>query len=98
VDFGDKTKVGKTSKIKVRIKNVSPKDSKIDVTIAGETTDPPFAVKTACVKKLKPGKSCKVVVTFSPTDTTPQVGDLIVDDDAADAPQDIPLSGTGRAP
>jgi len=82
----------------VRIKNESRKDSKIDVTIAGETTDPPFAVKTACATTLKPGKSCKVTVTFSPTDTTPQVGDLIVNDNAAGAPQDIPLSGTGRAP
>jgi hypothetical protein len=98
VDFGVKTKVGKTSKIKVKIKNTSPAGSGLDVTITGETTDPPFAVKTACVKTLKPGKSCKVIVTFSPTDTTPQVGDLIVDDNAAGAPQDIPLSGTGRAP
>jgi hypothetical protein len=47
---------------------------------------------------LAPGKSCKVAVTFSPMDNSPQNGDLIVNDSASGAPQMIHLSGTGRAP
>jgi hypothetical protein len=96
VQFG-KTTVGKTSKPKkVKIKNASSKSSKITVTITGETAAAPFAVKTQCIKSLAPGKTCNVSVTFSPTDTTSQHGDLVVNDDAMNAPQMIPLSGTGK--
>jgi hypothetical protein len=66
--------------------------------ITGETTSAPFAVKSQCIKTLAPGKSCKVAVTFSPMDNSPQNGDLIVNDSASGAPQMIHLSGTGRAP
>jgi hypothetical protein len=97
VSFGSKTKVGKTSKAKkVTIKNISSKSSKISVMISGETTAAPFAVKTQCIKTLAPGKSCKVQVTFTPPDTSPHDGNLIVNDNAMNAPQMIPLSGTGK--
>jgi centrosomal CEP192-like protein/beta-propeller repeat-containing protein len=97
LNFGKKTKVGKISKSKkVKIKNASSKSSKITVTITGETTAAPFAVKTQCIKALAPGKTCNVSVTFTPPDTSLQSGELIVHDDAMDAPQMIPLSGTGK--
>jgi hypothetical protein len=80
----------------VKIKNASSKSSKISVMITGETTDAPFAVKTQCIKTLAPGKTCEVSVTFTPPDTSPQNGNLIVNDDAMGAPQMIPLSGTGK--
>jgi hypothetical protein len=97
VNFGDKTKIGKTDKKTVTIKNTDGKKSGISVTITGEsTTGAPFAVKTQCDKTLKPEKSCKVEVTFSPTDDSPQNGDLIINDDASGAPQMVPLSGTGK--
>ena len=97
MDFGSKTKVGKTSKAKtVTIKNSSPKSSKIDVMVTGETTLAPFAVKKQCKKTLAPGKSCKVSVTFTPPDTTTQNGELIIDDDAIGAPQSVDLTGTGH--
>ena len=99
LNFGKTTTVGKTSKAKkIKIKNASSKKSKISVTITGETTGAPFAVKTQCIKSLAPGKTCNVSVTFTPPDTTLQQGDLIVNDDAMGAPQMIPLSGTGKAP
>ena len=101
MNFGDKTVVGAVSKtVKVTIENHSPKKSGIDVAVTSETTATaaPFAVKTQCVKTLAPGKKCKVVVTFSPTDTTPQSGKLIVNDSAMGAPQMIPIFGTGKAP
>ncbi|MGC1399114.1 choice-of-anchor D domain-containing protein [Candidatus Binatus sp.] len=99
VSFGDKDVVNKTSKAKkITIKNTSPKKSKIDIMVNGETTDSPFAVKTQCDKVLAPGKSCKVFVTFTPPDTSLQTGQLTVTDDATGNPQVIPLSGTGKAP
>jgi hypothetical protein len=96
VNFGDKTKIGKTAKKEVTIKNTDSKKSKISVTLTGETAGAPFAVKKQCVKTLKPGKSCKVEVTFAPSDDSPQVGDLIINDNASGAPQMVPLSGTGK--
>jgi hypothetical protein len=84
--------VGKTGKKELTIKNTDSKKSGIDVTITGETTAAPFAVKKQCAKKLKPGKTCKVEVTFTPTDTTTQAGELTVNDDATGALQMIPLS------
>jgi hypothetical protein len=97
VNFGDKTKMGKTDKKTVTIKNTDGKKSGISVTVTGEsTTGAPFAVKTQCDKTLKPEKSCKVEVTFKPTNDSPQTGDLIINDDASGEPQMIPLSGTGK--
>lgn len=97
LNFGDKTRVGKVSKPKsVRIKNTSSNKSKLDVTISGETAAAPFAVKSQCKKKLKPGQTCEVKVTFKPPNTTPQTGDLIVNDNGAGKPQMVPLSGTGK--
>jgi hypothetical protein len=97
LNFGDKTKLGKTEKKTVTIKNTDGKKSGIDVIVTGETTTGAgFAVKTQCDKTLKPEKSCKVEVTFKPTDTTPATGDLIINDNATGNPQMIPLSGTGK--
>jgi hypothetical protein len=97
VNFGDKTKMGKTKKEKVTIENDSPKNSGLDVMVIGETTTgAPFAVASQCDKLLAPGKSCKIEVTFAPTDTTPQTGNLIVHDNASGNPQTVPLSGTGK--
>jgi len=96
VNFGHKTKIGKTDKKEVTIKNTDSKKSMISVVVTGETAAAPFGVKKQCVKTLKPGKSCKVEVTFTPPDDSPQVGVLIINDNALGAPQMIPLLGTGR--
>jgi len=99
VNFGKTTTVAKTSKSKkVKIKNSSSKKSKITVTLTGETAAAPFAVKTQCIKALAPGKTCNVSVTFTPPDDGVHSGELIINDDAMNAPQTIPLSGTGKAP
>jgi hypothetical protein len=38
-------------------------------------------------------------VTFTaPMNTTPQNGELIINDNGADAPQMVSLTGTGKAP
>jgi Abnormal spindle-like microcephaly-assoc'd, ASPM-SPD-2-Hydin/CARDB len=98
VDFGGKTKVGKTRTVKVTIKNTSSKSSKISVMLTGESASstPPFGVTTQCVRTLAPGKSCKVSVTFTPTDTSPQAGNLTIMDSAQGNPQTVPLSGIAK--
>jgi len=47
---------------------------------------------------LGPGESCKFSVTFRPTDTKAQSGELIINDDEAGGAQHLRLSGTGKAP
>ncbi len=99
VKFGKSTAVDTVSKPKtVTIKNGSSKKSAITVSVSGESADPPFAVSSECIISLEPGKSCKVSVTFSPTNTMEQTGTLIINDNEAGAPQMIPLSGTGKEP
>jgi sugar lactone lactonase YvrE len=99
VDFGKSTVVNSVSKPKtVTIKNGSSKKSAISASIINESAAAPFAVTSQCTTSLAPGKSCKVSVTFSPTNTTPRSGDLIINDNEAAEPQEIPLSGTGKAP
>ena len=78
------------------IKNDSSKKSAITVTIVGESAAAPFAVSSECMTALSPGQSCKVSVTFSPTDNTKQMGQLTINDDETGAPQQIPLSGKGK--
>ena len=98
VNFGSSTPVGKASKAKkVTIKNTSSKSSKLTVMVTGESATTPFAIKgRQCVKPLAPGKTCKVSVTFTPSDTTLQMGNMTVNDNARGAPQMVPLTGTGK--
>jgi sugar lactone lactonase YvrE len=97
--FGKSTTVNSVSKPKtVTIKNTASKKSAITVVVTGESAAAPFAVSSKCVTSLAPGKSCKVSVTFNPTDATAQSGELIINDDETGEPQQIPLSGTGKAP
>ena len=100
LNFGTKTAVGKTSKPKtVTIKNDGNKKGGLPVTIEMESASPSvFAVKSQCKKTIKPGKSCKVSVTFKPVDdTTAETGNLMIFDNASGSPQSVPLSGTGKA-
>jgi hypothetical protein len=47
---------------------------------------------------LAPGKSYKVLVTFSPMDGLEHNGQLDISDNVVGSPQVIPLSGTGKVP
>ena len=91
--------VGTTSKAKtVTIKNAGSKKTGSAVSIEMESASPSvFAVKKGCAKALKPDKSCKVSVTFKPTDTTPQSGTLMIFDNVTGSPQSVGLSGTGKS-
>jgi len=65
--------------------------------VAMESASPrQFTIKSQCEKILEPRKSCKVSVTFTPTNTTPQLGTLMIIDDEPTSPQSVSLSGTGK--
>jgi hypothetical protein len=98
VSFGQSVIVGKPSKPKtIKIKNAGQKKIGLAVNIEMETVSPSvFAVKSLCNKPLQPGKTCKVSVTFTPADTTPQTGSLKIYDNVIGSPQSVQLSGTGK--
>jgi len=57
-----------------------------------------FAVSsTTCKATLAVHKTCKVKVTFTPTQPGPVIGALVVTDNAPNSPQLVALSGTGKA-
>jgi sugar lactone lactonase YvrE len=99
IAFGKTVTVGTTSAPKtVTITNAGKKKKGLAVSIESESASPPvFAVKSGCEKTLEPGKSCKVSVTFTPTDTTRQTGSLKIVDNVIGSPQSVSLSGTGKA-
>jgi kumamolisin len=74
--------------------------------ITNITTSGDFALATVTkTKKITPcavggtvavGASCEVKVTFTPTEAGVRTGDLTFTDNAANSPQSVPLSGTGK--
>jgi subtilase family serine protease len=56
----------------------------------GQTTSP-----KPCGSTLAAGKSCKIEVTFTPTQVGSRTGSLTINDNASDSPQTVALSGTG---
>ena len=68
--------------------------------ISSIATSGDFAQTTSpkpCGSTLAVGKSCKIKVTFTPTQLGVRTGTLTLTDNAADSPQTVPLSGTGIA-
>ena len=51
-----------------------------------------------CGSTLAVGKNCKIEVTFTPTQAGSNTGTLTINDNAANSPQTLPLSGTGSSP
>ena len=101
INFGKSTAVNATSKPKdATVKNASSKKSGTSATIASATSsNSVFVVTQQCSPAtLAPGKSCKIGVTFKPTSTTPETGELIITDNAEGSQQRVTLSGTGKAP
>ena len=86
--------IGDTSNPRsVRIKNTGSAALQIASIVA--TAD--FAVAgTTCGSVLSAGHSCFVSVVFKPTATGPLTGTLTITNNAADSPQVIALSGTGK--
>ena len=71
----------------------------LDITSIAASGD--FALATvaknkACGSTVAAGASCTIKVTFTPTKIGPLTGDVTITDNAANSPQQVPLSGTGK--
>ena len=72
-------------------------DQPVDLTGIAISTTGPFAVSsTTCEASLNTKAKCKISVTFTPTETGTQTGQLIVQDSASNSPQTSNLTGTGK--
>jgi hypothetical protein len=65
--------------------------------ISSITTSANFSQTNACGSSLAAGKSCKISVTFTPTQSGSLTGTLSVNDNGTNSPQTVSLSGTGEA-
>jgi len=69
----------------------------VDLTGIAISTTGHFAVSaTTCVASLNAKAKCTISVTFSPTETGTQTGQLIAQDSASNNPQTSNLTGTGK--
>jgi hypothetical protein len=73
----------------------NPSPVPISFSSIGTTGD--FSEANNCDSKLMAGANCQVSVTFAPTADGIRSGMLIFNDNAADSPQTVSLSGTGVA-
>jgi hypothetical protein len=67
--------------------------------ISGIAISGDFALATSpkpCGATLAVGKSCKIKVTFTPTQVGTRTGDVTITDNAPNSPQQVPLTGTGK--
>jgi hypothetical protein len=69
--------------------------SNVNIKIASITSSGKFSQTNDCGGSLSLGASCQVSVTFSPTTTGSQSGNITVADSTRISPLAIPLSGTG---
>ena len=89
------TRLGATSQAKgVAVKNTG----QLDVSITDVATSADFHQTSHCTVTLKPGETCQIEVTFSPTSAGAHTGQLTVTSDASSAPLELPLSGAGVQP
>jgi hypothetical protein len=106
-EVGPVVKLSPTSLIfSTQVINTTSKAKAVAVTNTGSATlnfdsivaSASFAVSSnTCGGTLAVGKSCKVMVTFTPTQAGAVTGTLTLTDNAANSPQQVELSGTGVA-
>jgi len=65
--------------------------------LTGATTSGDFSETNTCGSSLAAGATCKITVTFKPTQDGARAGTLSITDNAPSSPQMISLSGTGTA-
>jgi len=90
--------LGTTSPAKtVTVKNTGTATLNIsNIAISGDFA--PATSPIPCGSTLAVGKSCKIKVTFTPTQLGVRSGDITIPDNATNNPQTVPLSGTGVPP
>ena len=90
-----------SSPMSVTVKNTSTGGGTISFSSI-TTGESPFAVSggtcSTDAEPLPAGMSCTIMVTFTPTGTSPSSGTLVITDNAVNSPQNVPLSGTTLVP
>ena len=93
VPFGNQP-VGTTSAAQpITAKNVG----NATVNITSVVASAGFGETDNCVGALAAGATCTIQATFSPTSATVFNGTIMLNDDAADSPQSVAVSGTGTS-
>ncbi len=91
-----KKPVGVTSTSK-KIKVTNSGSATLNITSIGISGDFALAVSPKpCGSTLAVGKSCKIAVTFTPTQVGTRTGTVTITDNAPNSPQTVPLTGTGK--
>ncbi|MFZ1916777.1 MAG: protease pro-enzyme activation domain-containing protein [Terriglobales bacterium] len=89
-------KVGTTSAAK-SIKVANTGNATLNISNIGISGDFAFVTSAKpCGATLAAGKYCTLKVTFTPTQTGTRTGDVTITDNAANSPQQVPLTGTGK--
>jgi outer membrane biosynthesis protein TonB len=102
LNFGKAILAGKSRTREVVIRNAVNKKRGEPAQITGTSNaDPVFSIINECPTPpavLAPEESCKVSVTFAPTDATPHSDTLSISTNSPEGTLKIPLSGTGKVP
>jgi hypothetical protein len=99
MNFG-KVKVGAAKSATLTLVNTSRKGPPITFGLPMTTIAPASSefspVSTTCAAQLLPRKKCKLTVKFRPLSTGPKSTTLTILDNAANANQQVPLTGKGE--
>jgi hypothetical protein len=98
LDFGNQT-VGITSHPRIStLTNVGTRILTITSIAITGTNSGDFAQTNDCPKSVPPKSTCKIKVTFTPSDTGARSADVNISDNASNSPQLLPLKGVGVLP
>lgn len=97
-DFGNQTLGTTSSPFSITVTNDGDATLHFSSEVISGTDFTQFTISSrTCVSTLAPADSCTLDVTFHPTSGGAKTAFLRIIDDAADSPQDVPLTGFGTS-
>jgi hypothetical protein len=94
LNFGNQSEG--TSSQPMRVTMVNDGAAAVNISsIAISSADGTFTQSNNCPATLPPNQSCALQLVFTPPDVGPFTETLLVTDNAANSPQQLPLSGVG---
>jgi hypothetical protein len=95
VSFGSVATGTSSNVVPVTITNVGSATLSFGTIAIADGNTGDFAQTNTCGSPIAPNGTCKINVTFTPTDTGQRSAFLVINDNASDSPQQVSLSGTG---
>jgi hypothetical protein len=97
LDFGDQVTKKPSKYQRITVTNTGGKKLYVNSVVVGGDDQRNFTLvgDTCTGATIDPGKSCVVDVCFTPSRTETHKGAIVFTDDAADSPQNVPLTGKG---